>query len=212
MYYFAAYIKGCEYEKKPTSAIKEEILKFIDLGLQSLSTQSSDVQEFWKKMFLQRRIYYYLRLSNKAYPISYFKKDSGDLEEANKLIAELSPMREGMDDRRKQLLLVADARSHEIEEKQNIQNIEIALEYLDEAISLDPQERFGETTHIKQYKSELQLYLLKQGPELKPCHEKQLTMFKRKQNDLKMAVNYRDLHPDSCEVRKYTRGPLIVYF
>lgn len=103
-----------------------------------------------KKMFLQRRIYYYLRLSNKAYPISYFKKDSGDLEEANKLIAELSPMREGMDDRRKQLLLVADARSHEIKEKQNIQNIEIALEYLDEAISLDPQERFGETTHIKQ--------------------------------------------------------------
>lgn len=89
-----------------------------------------------KKMFLQRRIYYYLRLSNKAYPISYFKKDSGDLEEANKLIAELSPMREGMDDRRKQLLLVADARSHEIKEKQNIQNIEIALEYLDEAISL----------------------------------------------------------------------------
>lgn len=53
---------------------------------------------------------------------------------------------------------------------------------------------------------------MKQCPELKPCHEKQLTMFKRKQDDLKMAVNYRDLHPDSCEVRKYTRGPLIVYF
>lgn len=57
-------------------------------------------------MFFQRRIYCYLRLSNKAYPISNFEKDSGYLEEASKLIAELFPMREGMDDPRKQLFLV----------------------------------------------------------------------------------------------------------
>lgn len=95
MYYFGVYIKGCEFERNPTSAIKEEIIKFIDLGLQTLSTQNSDDQEFWKKKFLQRRIYCYLRLSNKAYPISNFEKDSGHLKEASKLIAELFPMREG---------------------------------------------------------------------------------------------------------------------
>lgn len=79
MYYFASYIKGCEIVRNPTSAIKDEILKFIDLGLQTLMTQKVEVQEFWRKMFSQRKIY-----------------DRDDLEEASKLLAEIYPIREGM--------------------------------------------------------------------------------------------------------------------
>lgn len=42
-------------------------------------TQKVEVQEFWRKMFSQRKIY-----------------DIDDLEEASKLLAEIYPIREGM--------------------------------------------------------------------------------------------------------------------
>lgn len=32
MYYFVVYIKGCEFERNLIFVIKDEILKFIDLG------------------------------------------------------------------------------------------------------------------------------------------------------------------------------------
>lgn len=198
MYYFAAYIKGCEFERNPTSAIKNEILKFIDLGLQTLLAQKVEVQEFWRKMFLQRKIYCYLGLSNKAYPIPHFEKDRDDLEEASKLLAELYPIREGMDDRRKQLFLVADARSYELQGKKYT---ELALTYLNHAISLDPRENFGDTPYIKQYKSELQEFV-NICHEIKPSQEKQMQALKGRHIDLRFTVEYIDLHPDVCKVRK----------
>lgn len=129
---------------------------------------------FWRKIFLQRKIYCYLGLSNKAYPIPHFEKDRDDLEEASKLLAELYPIREGMDDRRKQLFLVADARSYELQGKKYT---ELALTYLNHAISLDPRENFGDTPYIKQYKSELQEFV-NICHEIKPSQEKQTQALK----------------------------------
>lgn len=51
MYYFASYIKGCEIERNPTSAIKDEILKFIDLGLQTLMHKKYRSKGFGEKCF-----------------------------------------------------------------------------------------------------------------------------------------------------------------
>ena len=153
LYYFATYIKGCEFERNPTSHIKAEILNFIHLGLEILQTQSSEVQEYWTKMFLQRKIYCFLGLSNKAYPISFFTKNSVEIDEANKLLADSDEQRKYMDDRRQQLYLVADARGYEFQN-----NISMALEKLEEAISLDKRKAFGETIYIKKYKSYLESY------------------------------------------------------
>lgn len=193
MYYFAAYIKGCQFERNPTSAIKDEILKFVNLGLQTLLAQKVEVQEFWRKMVLQRKIYCYLGLSNKAYPIPNFETDGYDLEEASKLLAELYPIREDMDERRKQLFLVADARYHEL---QGNKSTELALIYLNHAISLDPGKKVGETRYIKQYRSELQDFL-KICREIKPYQGRQTQALKKR---------HIDLHPDICKVRKNYKG------
>lgn len=202
MYYFAAYIKGCQFERNPTSAIKDEILKFVDLGLQTLLAQKVEVQEFWRKMVLQRKIYCYLGLSNKAYPIPNFETDGYDLEEASKLLAELYPIREDMDERRKQLFLVADARYHEL---QGNKSTELALIYLNHAISLDPGKKFGETRYIKRYRSKLQDFL-KICHEIKPYQERQTQALKERHIDLRFTVEYIDLHPDICKVRKMYKG------
>ena len=151
LYYFATYIKGCEFERNPTPHIKTEILNFIHLGLEILQTQSTEVQEFWTKMFLQRKIYCFLGLSNKAYPIRFFTKNSVEIDEANKLLADSDEQRKYMDDRRQQLYLVADARGYQFQN-----NIAMALEKLEEAISLDKRKVFGETFYIKKYKSDLE--------------------------------------------------------
>lgn len=49
-----------------------------------------------------------------------------------------------MDDRRQQLYLVADTQGYQFQN-----NISIALEKLEEAISLDKRKVFGETIYIK---------------------------------------------------------------
>lgn len=103
-----------------------------------------------------------------------------------------------MDDRRKQLFLVADARYHEL---QGNKHTELALTYLNHAILLDPGKKFGDTRYIKQYKSEL-LDFLKICHEIKPSQEKQTQSLKERYVDLRLTVKYIDLHPDIWKVRK----------
>lgn len=90
-----------------------------------------------------------------------------------------------MDDRRKQLFLVADTRYHEL---QGNKHTELALTYLNHAILLDPGKKL--------------LDFLKICHEIKPSQEKQTQSLKERYVDLRLTVKYIDLHPDIWKVRK----------
>lgn len=103
-----------------------------------------------------------------------------------------------MDDRRKQLFLVADARYHELQGKKHTK---LALTYLNHAIALDPGNKFGDSRYIKQYKSKLQEFL-KIRQKIKPSQENQTQLLKERHVELRLTVKYIDLHSDICKVRK----------
>lgn len=155
LFYFAVYIKGCEFENTPTKDVQNEILKYIDMGLKTLESRADEERKFWKKMYIQRKIFCYLGLSNKARPILNYDIEKMHMDIAKKLLTELFQMFQTMDDRRKQLYWVAKARLAQLQGFENL-----ALKYLDNALDLDIDEEFGETRHIREYKSCLNDYAL----------------------------------------------------
>ncbi|KAJ8312428.1 hypothetical protein KUTeg_009801 [Tegillarca granosa] len=156
MFYILVFSLICEYEKHPTSDLRDKIMEMADIGLQCSDNDEEDIKIFWRRTFFLRMIHCLLGISCKGAPILGSKITSRCIEKAKNLLAEVDKYWNTLESRRKVWYYVARARVQEIEK-----NYDSARAYLQNAIQIATDGNFGELPYITTYLNDLQLQCTK---------------------------------------------------
>lgn len=117
MLYIEVYVKLWEFEKRPTEGIRQQLLMWGRIGLESLEEEDADTKTLWRRMFILRMVFCLLGIGNRANMIENCPVDDSCLSQARNLLSDIDRAWYGIETRRKMFYYVAKARLFELSGK-----------------------------------------------------------------------------------------------
>lgn len=152
--YIYVFLLLCIYEKNRTKITRDKCLRISELGLQSVEDEEESIREFWLRIFLLRMVYCLLGLSYRGDPIRGINVDNSSIRRAKDLMTDVDKLWTRMETRRKIMYFVAKARISELENKDDF--LHSVKFYLDKAIIIGDEGKYGETEYVKQYRKTIE--------------------------------------------------------
>ena len=140
-----------KYEQTPTTKVREDLLMWGRIGLESLEEEQEQIKIFWRRMFILSMVFCLLGIGNRANIIPGADVDDNCIKMAQQLLADFDQYYEGIEQRREMFYQVAKARlNHLLGRKDE------ALIHISSAEHLAESGQFKEVFYIGQIKSALQ--------------------------------------------------------
>ena len=141
-----------KYEISPTIKIKEDLLMWGNIGIESLEEiEDDEMKRFWRRMFILPMVFCLLGIGNKASIIPGAYIDTNCIQMAEQLLADIDQHFEGIAQRREMFYRVARARLNQLLGRTNDALVHISL-----AENLAESGQFKEVFYIREIKSALQ--------------------------------------------------------
>ena len=154
----------CKYEISPTIKIKEDLLMWGNIGIESLEEEDDEMKIFWRRMFILPMVFCLLGIGNKASIIPGAYIDTNCIQMAKQLLADIDKHFEGIAQRREMFYRVARARLNQL-----LGRTDDALIHISLAENLAESGQFKEVFNIREIKSALQT--------IKKVRERKETMY-----------------------------------
>lgn len=195
MLYKSVVIKLSILEKDPNNEeLLESILHDCYRGLWTLEEEAEDVRSFWTKAFLLRMAFAHLGIGKSCRMIITFVPKKRYLFEAERLLQ--YEILRNLESRRQMLISVAKARLNEFK-----QNIDLASEYLSEAIRLCIEGNYAARESLEDYQQFL--LNLKPYPESKHKMDNDVVgVFKNPISQIQQSQN-TDLVKEICTDQEF---------
>ena len=138
-------------EQTPTTKVREDLLMWGRIGLESLKEEQEEIKIFWRRSFILSMVFCLLGIGNRANIIPGADVDDNCIKMAQQLLADFDQYYEGIEQRREMFYQVAKARlNHLLGRKDE------ALIHISSAEHLAESGQFKEVFYIRQIKSALQ--------------------------------------------------------
>ena len=141
----------CKYEISPTIKIKEDLLMWGNIGIESLEEEDDEMKIFWRRMFILPMVFCLLGIGNKVSIIPGAYIDANCIQMAEQLLADIDKHFEGIAQRREMFYRVARARLNQL-----LGRTDDALIHISLAENLAESGQFKEVFNIREIKSTLQ--------------------------------------------------------
>ncbi|XP_052811990.1 uncharacterized protein LOC128239403 [Mya arenaria] len=115
MLYIEVYVRLWQFEHKPSKELRQALLMWGRIGLESLEEEDVDTKRLWRRMFILRMVFCLLGLGNRANLITNCPVDEACMQEARDLLSDVYKNWYGIEARRKMFYFVARARLLELD-------------------------------------------------------------------------------------------------
>ena len=150
MLYIQVYFLLWQYEQTPTKQIRDSLMMWGRIGIESLEEEEFGTKLMWRRMFIQRMVFCLLGIGNRANIIHGAYVDDDCAKTAENLLADFDQYSERIEQRRKMFYNVAKGRLYQYRGE-----FEVASLYVSDAEKLAMSGNFKELEFIRDYKLSL---------------------------------------------------------